>query len=82
MADEHSSRETVSASDAGPSPGDVVELLASYWLSWLVALGLAIVAGVLYEIGGFTIDTWAFVIATLIVLAYRVVTFRQDIRDL
>lgn len=50
-----------------------------HWKSWLVAVALLATAGVLFSIGGWTIDTAAFVVAALLVAAYRLWALQYDI---
>lgn len=57
-------------------------LVARHWKSWLAALALAAAAWGLYHIGGWTLDTTTFALATLLVIGYRMFTLARDFRSL
>lgn len=56
----------------------VLKRQAGHWQSWLAALLLLATAGVLYYIGGWTIDTVTFVVGALLVTGYRLWAIQYD----
>lgn len=56
----------------------VLKRQLDHWQSWLAALLLFATAGVLYYIGGWTIDTATFVVGALLVTGYRLWAIQYD----
>ena len=58
----------------------LARLVALRWKHALVVFVVGTTTYALYGLGGWTIDTAVFGIATLAILAYSVVTYRSDVR--
>ena len=58
----------------------LARLVALRWKHALVVFVVGTTTYALYELGGWTIDTAVFGIATLAILAYSAFTYRSDVR--
>ena len=58
----------------------LARLVALRWKHALVVFVVGTTTYALYAVGGWTIDTAVFGIATLAILAYSVFTYRSDVR--
>jgi hypothetical protein len=69
---------TVGAASKSGNP--IARLVALRWKHALVVFVVGTTTYALYELGGWTIDTAVFGIATLAILAYSIGTYRSDVR--